>query len=131
MIGLDTNVIVRYLTKDDPAQTTAAVRIVRSLTESEPGFVSLVVIAELVWVLETSYRFTKQEVIEVLETLTSSKELILESPEAVSQAIRLFRAGRADFSDYLIERTGRIAGCVYTITFDRNAARSANMRLLK
>jgi len=131
MIGIDTNVVVRYLTKDDPIQTTLAVKTIRSLTADEPGFISLVTIAELTWVLETCYRFDKVELVEVLDTLVASQEVKLERAEVVSQALRMFAAGNADFSDYLIERSGHAAGCMYTFTFDQEAATSAGMRLLK
>jgi len=129
MIGLDTNVVVRYLTHDDPAQTAAAVRVMDSLTSDSPGFLSLIVIVELVWVLEVSYRFKKNEVEQVLETLLRSKELVIEGAEIVSRALRKFSASRADFADCLIERSGHAAECEYTVTFDRIAA-GAGMRLL-
>jgi len=130
MIGLDTNVVVRYLTHDDPAQTAAAVRVMDSLTSDSPGFLSLIVITELAWVLEVSYRFKKNEVEQVLGTLLRSKELVIERAEIVSQALRKFSASRAAFADCLIERSGHAAECQYTVTFDRNAA-GAGMRLLK
>ncbi|MGO9127048.1 MAG: PIN domain-containing protein, partial [Terriglobales bacterium] len=69
MIGLDTNVVVRYLTHDDPVQTTAAMRVMDSLSPDSPGFLSLIVIVELFWVLEVSYRFKKKEIEQVLENL--------------------------------------------------------------
>jgi predicted nucleic-acid-binding protein len=131
MIGLDTNVVVRYLTQDDPVQTTAAARMINSLSADAPGFLSLVVIVELVWVLEVSYRFQKNEIEQVLETLLQSKELVIERAEIVWQALRKFSASRADFSDCLIERCGNAAECQHTFTFDRNAAAEAGMRLLK
>jgi predicted nucleic-acid-binding protein len=130
MIGLDTNVVVRYLTQDDPAQTAAAVRLIDSLSPDSPGFLSLIVIVELVWVLEVSYRFKKSEIEQVLETLLRSKELVVERAEIVSQALRKFSASRADFADCLIERCGHAADCPYTATFDRNAAGAAGMKLL-
>lgn len=130
MIGLDTNIVVRYLTHDDRVQTAAAVRLVESLTEDSPGFLSLIVVAELVWVLESSYRFKKIEVEQVLDTLLRSKELVVERAEVVAQALRSFSAGRADFVDCLIERCGHAAECQYTVTFDRNAAGAAGMKLL-
>jgi len=131
MIGLDTNVVVRYLTHDDPAQMTAAVRVVDSLSSDSPGFLSLIVITELVWVLEVSYRFKKNEIEQVLETLLRSKELVIERAEIVWQALRKFSASRADFADCLIERSGNAAECQYTVTFDRNTAAGAGMRLLE
>ncbi len=128
-IGLDTNVIVRYLTHDEPTQTVAAVRLMDSLSSDSPGFLSLIVIAELVWVLEGSYRFKKNEIEQVLETLLRSKELTVERAEIVMQALRKFNAGDADFADCLIERCGHAAECQYTVTFDRNAAKGAGMKL--
>ena len=130
MIGLDTNVVVRYLTHDDPAQTTAAIRVLDSLSHDSPGFLSLIVIAELVWVLEGSYRFKKNEIERVLDTLLRSKELVIERAEIVFQALRKFSASRADFADCLIERCGHAADCQSTVTFDQNAA-SAGMKLLR
>jgi predicted nucleic-acid-binding protein len=131
MIGLDTNVLVRYLTHDEPKQTAAAMRVMNSLSFESPGFLSLIVIAELVWVLSISYRYQKKEIEQVLENLLRSKELIIERGDIVSQASRAFRAGRADFADYLIERCTHAAGCQSTVTFDREAATATGMRLLR
>ena len=130
MIGIETNVLVRYLTHDDPAQTAAAKRAMNSLSLDSLGFISLIVIVELVWVLAISYRHQKRKIEEVLENLLR-KELTIERAEVVSQAFRAFRAGRADFADYLIERCGHSAGCRFTITFDHNATTLAGMRLLR
>jgi|SRR5579863_531404 len=130
MIGLDTNIVVRYLAHDDPAQTAAAVRIMDSLTSDSPGFLSLIVIVEVVWVLEVSYRLKKSEIEQVLENLLRSKELVTERAEIVWQALRKFSAGNADFADCLIERSGHAAECEYTVTFDRKAASDAGMKLL-
>jgi predicted nucleic-acid-binding protein len=129
MIGLDTNIVVRYLTHDDPAQTITAVRVMDSLSAESPGFLSLIVVAELVWVLEVSYRFKKNEIEQVLRALLQSKELVIERAEIVSQALRKFSASRADFVDCLIERCGHAAECQHTATFDRNAV-TAGMKLL-
>jgi predicted nucleic-acid-binding protein len=130
MIGLDANVVVRYLTQDDAVQTPAAVRVIDSLSADSRGFLSVIVIVELVWVLEVSYRFKKNEIEQVLETLLRSKELVIERAEIVAQALRKFSGSRADFADCLIERSGHAAECLYTVTFDRNAASAAGMRLL-
>jgi len=130
MIGLDTNIVVRYLTHDDAAQTAKAIKLMGSLSQESPGFLSLTVIAELVWVLKISYNFKKAEIERVLETLLRSKELVIERAEVVWQALRNFHASRADFADCLIERSGHAAECQYTVTFDQNAV-SAGMKLLR
>ncbi len=129
MIGLDTNIIVRYLTHDDPAQTAASVKLIDSLSPESPGFLSLIVVVELAWVLEVSYRFKKREIEEALGILLQSKELVIERTEIVAQALRKFSGSRADFADCLIERTGHAAECQHTFTLDRNAV-SAGMKLL-
>jgi predicted nucleic-acid-binding protein len=129
MIGLDTNVLVRYLTLDDARQTALAVDIFDSLSADSPGFVSQVVIIELVWVLESSYGFRKDRIIETLDALLRSQELAIERAAAVRQALRRFAASRTDFADCLIERCCQEAECKYTVTFDRKAA-AAGMRLM-
>jgi len=129
MIGLDTNVLVRYLTFDDPRQTAAAVKLVDSLSPEAPGFLSLVVIVELIWVLESHCDFKKDEIQGVVETLLQSKDLLVEKADIVRDALRTFGVSRADFSDCLIERCARAAECLHTVTFDKGAA-AAGMRLL-
>jgi predicted nucleic-acid-binding protein len=129
MIGLDTNIVVRYLTHDDPTQTAAAMEVMNLLSSDSPGFLSLIVIVELIWVLESLYRFRKNEIEQVMETLLRSKELVLERAEIVSQALRIFRGSRADFADCLVARCAHAAECQYTLTFDQNAI-GAGMRLL-
>ena len=130
MIGLDTNVLVRFVTHDDPAQTPAAVKLMRSLSSSSPGFVSLIVIAELSWVLKSLYKFEKSEMELVLENLLRSDALVVERSEIVWQALRKFKTGNSGFSDCLAERCGHAAECLYTLTFDKRAV-AAGMRLLE
>lgn len=129
MIGLDTNILVRYVTQDHAAQSAAAGKVMESLSSELPGFLSLVVIAELVWVLQFSYHFKKHEIEHVVERLLRSKELIVERAEIASQALRKFHVSRANFADCLIERCGHAAECQYVLTFDKDAA-AAGMRLL-
>lgn len=121
MIGLDTNIVVRYLTHDDPAQTAKAVELFTSLSADAPGFLSLIALVESVWVLERSYGFTKDEIVRVVDTFLRGREVIVERAELVSQALRAFNATGVDFSDCVIERCGHAAECKYTATFDRRA----------
>lgn len=130
MIGLDTNVLVRYIADDDPVQSAAAAKVVESLSPDSPGFVSLVVLAELIWVLQFSYDFNKNEITTVVEMMMRSAELQLEKAEVVAQALGQFRVSRADFSDCLIDRCSDAAGCQYTLTFDKRAASTGKMRLV-
>lgn len=131
MIGLDTNVLVRYITQDDPSQTNAASRVKDSLSSELPGFISLVVLAELVWILAVTYRYKKAAIEQTIDLLLRSKEVVVERNEIVRQALRLFHDGSVDFADFLIERCAFSTGCEYTITFDQRAAKVAGMRLLR
>lgn len=130
MIGLDTNVMIRYLTRDDPTQWPLAVKLIRSLSSDSPGFLSLVVLGEIVWVLEDSYSFTRQHIEEVVDTILRSRELVVERAELARQALWTFGSSRADFADCLIEGCAQAAGCSYTATFDRKAAASIGMHLI-
>lgn len=131
MIGLDTNVLARYIAQDDPHQSPVATKLIESLTAEEPGFVSLVTLVELGWVLESCYDFSRQQLGAAVELLTRTREIVLDRPEAVMRALRLFATGSADFADCLIERLGAEAGCEKTVTFDTAAAKSAGMVLLR
>lgn len=130
MIALDTNVLVRYLMQDDPKQSPRATRLIEALTGEEPGFVPIVAMVELVWVLSGSYGLDRAQVSEALEGLLRSRELRLDRADLVVRALRRFSAGGADFADCLIERIAADAGCTDTMTFDAGAARSAGMKLI-
>jgi len=130
MIGLDTNVIVRYVAQDDAKQSPRATRLIESLTVDVPGYVSIVSVVELVWVLTGCYASSKNEICEVLENLLRTKEIRVAHADTVWKAVRLFRAGKADFADCLIERSANEAGCGYTATFDRDAAKHCGMQLI-
>jgi predicted nucleic-acid-binding protein len=132
MIGLDTNVLVRYLAQDDREQSRQATKLVEgTLTAEDPGWVSLIVLVEVVWVMESCYDATRQEVAALLETMLRVKQLRFQEADAAWQALRVFRAGKGDFADCLIERVGYLHGCDRTLTFDRAAAGGAGMALLK
>jgi predicted nucleic-acid-binding protein len=131
MIGLDTNVLARYIAQDDPVQSRLATKLMESLTADEPGFVSLVTLVEVSWVLSSCYDFTREQLASTLDLLTRTKEIVLDRPETVLRAIRAFGNGSADLADCLIERIGQDAGCTHTVTFDTAAAKSAGMVLLR
>lgn len=131
MIGLDTNVIVRFLTQDDEAQSARATRVFSRLTQEAPGFVSLVVLAELSWVLTRAYKTTRDRLAETIEGLLRSAEIRIENAEAAWRALGVFQRSRAvDFADALIAEIAALAGATETVTFDRGAAGEAGMRLI-
>ena len=130
MIGLDTNILVRYIAQDDPIQSPKATALIENLSGDESGFISLVAIVELVWVMERCYAATKVEVIAILDKLLRVRELCVENADVVFNAVRSYARSNADFADCLIERSGHRANCKHTITFDAKAAKTAGMKLL-
>lgn len=129
MIGLDTNVLVRYLAQDDTKQSPQATRLIESLTPEEPGYVSIVSVVEIVWVLSGCYSATRETLCEVLATLLQVKGIVVAHADVVWQALRLFRSGKADFADCLIKCFADEATCTKVMTFDRDAAKHCGMQL--
>lgn len=130
MIGIDTNVLVRYLAQDDARQSAQASRWMESFTAQAPGFVSILTLAETLWVLQDLYARSRDDIAVVVEALLQTDGVIVQMPDLVWQALRGFESSRADFADHLIERIGAAAGCTSTLTFDKVAARDAGMRLV-
>ena len=130
MIGLDTNVLVRYIMQDDARQSALAVRLVESLSAESPGFVPLVSVVELAWVLSAAYALDRAQLVEAFEALLRTKEIVVDRAETVWKALRVFKTANADFADCLIERTASAAGCERTMTFDRGAAKGCGMTLV-
>lgn len=131
MIGLDTNVLLRYLTKDDPEQSRRASEIVRSAADrSEQLYLNIVVLCEAVWVLESSYGYGRQRISEVLDQVLRTEQFEVEGPDAVRAALARYRDGEADFSDYLISRTNTGSGCDHTVTFDAALRDDPSTRVL-
>lgn len=130
MIGLDTNVLVRYIMQDDAKQAAKATKLMESLTAQEPGFITVVSIVELVWVLSSCYGLRREQLAQALEILLRSRQLVVDQAHQVERALRAFSSGKADFADCLIERMAASAGCVNTMTFDAAAAKAAGMTLI-
>ncbi|MFT4298532.1 MAG: type II toxin-antitoxin system VapC family toxin [Aeromicrobium sp.] len=129
MIALDTNVVVRYLVRDDPDQASRADAVMDSLTPSSPGFVSSIVLAELFWVLTRSYRVAPREAAGHLAEFVGSDDIVTENPAAVRFAIAAVKDG-ADFADALVAEAARSAGAHETVTFDKRASAKLGFRLL-
>jgi predicted nucleic-acid-binding protein len=130
MIGIDTTVLVRYLAQDDRTQSPIASRLIDRLTPEAPGFISVVVLAETVWVLSRAYKASRERIAEIVERLLRSRDLMVENAESAYLALATYQATSADFADALIAHAARLAGCAETVTFDKSAAEYAGMRLL-
>jgi predicted nucleic-acid-binding protein len=130
MIGLDTNVLVRYLVQDDPVQSKQATDIIeRRLTDEAPGFVSIVAMVETVWVLDRAYGLSTRQIAAVVERLLQADTLIIENEQEIFSAMITLKEGQASFSDAVIAALGTKAACADTLTFDRKAARLPDFHL--
>lgn len=132
MIGLDGTLLVRYLAQDDPAQSPQATAIIeRRLTAAEPGFVSVVAMAERVWVLERAYGLADPEIAAAIERTLQADVLVVECEQEVFTAMTALAEGHGTFADALIGALGARAGCARTLTFDdRKASRLARFALV-
>jgi len=132
LIGLDTNLLVRYVTDDDARQSPfAADFIEHKLRADRPGYISLVALAELAWVLRSRFQATVAEVAVVVEELACDQRFRLQDVQAVWLALELVEGGATDFPDALICALHGVAGCTRSVTFDREAARLPGMSLLE
>jgi len=120
MIGIDTNVLVRFLTGDDQKQAAQARAFLERAAESSaPIFVSDIVMCEVVWVLSFSYEVSRSELVTVLRQLIRTRQLTFSSVDLLARAIDRFSAGKGDFSDYLIAEHAKEEECKSVVTFDR------------
>ena len=122
MIGLDTNILVRYLTQDDPTQARLANKIIdEQLTSRNPGFISSIVLVEVVWVLEVCYKQTKIAIEKIVSGLLTTRQLMIDEADLVYLALKRFSGGNADFSDALIAVISESRGCTSILSFDKKA----------
>lgn len=131
MIGLDTNVLVRYMAQDDPIQSKLATDLIeRRLTDRDPGFISIVAMTETAWVLDRAYGLSGAEIARAIERTLQTDVLVVESEQEIFTAAVALREGRGSFADALIAALGVRAGCSATVTFDRKASRLPGFELL-
>jgi predicted nucleic-acid-binding protein len=95
MIGLDTNVLVRYIMQDDPKQSAKASKLIESLDGNNQGYITMVSVVELYWVLTSSYELSGQQVGQALEAILRTKQFLVERADQVMRALRVFGEGRA------------------------------------
>ena len=124
MIGLDTNVMMRYLVQDDPKQSKQAEKLIEKRCNQEsPGYIALIVLCELVWVMRRAYGYEKSMVVKVLDQLLTTAELVIQDEEIARKALEAYQAGQADYADYVLIFTNHYAGCPVTYSFDRKLAK--------
>jgi predicted nucleic-acid-binding protein len=131
MIGIDSNVLLRFLVEDDLEQLGRTARFLNDeVSESIPGFVNRVVLAEIVWVLRTAYGFDRHAIADAVRRLVALPILVVEDADLAVESARKLESEAFDFSDVLIALSNRRGGCSDTVTFDRSASRIPGMRLL-
>ena len=130
MIALDTNVLVRFLVRDDVEQASRAEACIARLSEHEPGFISREVLLELVWVLTRAYRFGRPAIVRALEGLLAAMELEVEGAECLGTVLQLYAGRGCDFADLMIREVALARGATPLMTFDERAARLDGVTLL-
>jgi len=130
VIGIDSNVIVRYLIRDDEKQTPEAKAILDGCTVQEPGFISLVALIETMWVMKRVYKVSREGILYSMTGLLASPVICVQEGKVVDEALEFSRRENCDMPDVLISFFGRMAGCSRTLTFDRKAANIPGMELV-
>lgn len=132
MKALDTNVLVRFLVKDDEQQAQAVYRKFKQAeAKKDVFFIPVLVVLETVWVLESVYEVTRQEILDAIDQLLAMPILKFEVQSAVRSFVSSARESKTDLSDLLIAHCARTSGCECVITFDRRASNFALFELLK
>jgi predicted nucleic-acid-binding protein len=131
LIGLDTNVLIRLLVRDDETQAARARRLVeRCMDAGDPCLVTNPVLCELEWVLESVYAASRSDIASAVAGLLSTPPFQVEDTELTQQALHAYTKGKADLSDYLLGLVGRSRGARTTYTFDRDLRRAESFTLL-
>jgi predicted nucleic-acid-binding protein len=128
--GLDTNVLLRIITADDPAQAERAEEYLSRQRHHGPFWINRIVLCELIWSLTSSYKFERERVVAVIKLLLQSAEVTSEANKLVANALYLFQISDADFADCLIGLSNGLSGCESTATFDLKAAKLDEFELI-
>lgn len=132
MIGIDANVLIRYITQDDLKQSQVANHFIEKQISSEnPGVISKIVLCELAWMLSKPYRYNREQITTVLRQILMTREFTVEETDTALQALEEYQHGKAGFADYLIAQTHVKIGAKYTATFDITAAKGNYFKLLQ
>jgi predicted nucleic-acid-binding protein len=131
MLGIDTNVLIRYIVQDDPEQSKHATQFIETVCKEENMiFISGIVLCELVWVLESAYEYQKKNILEVLEKILRTREFCIHQPEILWNAFHDYKKIAVDFSDSYIAHLNHANQCEHTITFDKKATKLSTFKLL-
>ena len=131
MIAIDTSILLRYFVKGDPDQTPLAVQTIYRLSPEEPGWVALLVLAELTWILRRVFKLNRKSITGIIARLLNSQDMVFEQEEVARQALHLYATTKADFADCVIAVSARSVGCTTIATLDDVTARDLGMQLIK
>jgi len=139
MIGLETNILVRYLAQDDEKQSAIVTKLIegnldkstdKSLDKNNDKegyyFINHIVLCELVWVLQCAYKVQKKQIVEIIEQLLQTSQFTCQSPDIIWKALKNYKNGTADFADYMTSAININQGCKYTLSFDKKALKSGD-----
>lgn len=124
MIGIDTNILIRLIVKDDDVQTVKAVNaLAKKCSEKDPGFINCIVLAEVSWVLSRVYGYSREEIAKAIEMLLQVKEFQVQNADEVCDALNLYQSTNVDFADAFLSAINKANACTGTITFDQKAGK--------
>ena len=131
MIGIDTNVLVRYLAQDDTGQAKIATGFVEdNCTKDNQGFINHITLCEICWVLKRLYKTPREQLVEIIEQMLRTAQLLVQEPQIIWMALEEFKTSSADFPDCLIAQINLVNDCSSTVTFDVKASKAAGFYLL-
>jgi predicted nucleic-acid-binding protein len=131
LIALDTNVLIRFFVRDDEEQARRALKLIETCREADDScLISNPVLCEIEWVLETAYRASRSDIVAAIRTLQTTSPFVLEDPELVDRALKLYAREKGDLSDYLLGEIARARGARTTYTFDRDLRSAKGFTLL-
>lgn len=131
MVGIDTNLLVRYITQDGKEASSATAYLEANCTAETPGFISHIVLCELVWVLARAYKYKKAEITRIIEKVFTVAEFEVQQPDLAWRALHQYRTESADFSDFLLAQVAREHDAVPVATLDKKASRSSDFVLVE
>lgn len=130
-VGLDTNVLIRFLVRDDHKQAAHASALIQDIVaRGDSCFINVIVLVEMVWVLESAYDFSRMEIADVLERMLATKQFEIDLKDLVRPAVREYRETNGDLADYLIGHVNQARGCPNTVTFDRGLKNSRTFQVI-
>jgi predicted nucleic-acid-binding protein len=124
MLGIDTNVLVRFLVQDDEGQFEKARKLIkREIAAGRRVYINQLVLMETEWVLRSRYDIPKNQIIETLSGLLEAVDVQLEDEPVIEEALFNWKETTADFADCLIGAKNRRMGCRTTATFDNKTSK--------